>query len=88
MTQVVDKTIYVAVQMKDALYVGSAALVGMVAASDTVVDWVSNFVGEVVSGTTLPGKPGEVVHVATPPLPAAQAWTTTSTGSAAVLFEF
>jgi len=70
---VADKTIYVAVQMKDALYVGSAALVGMVAASDTVGDWVSNFVGEVVSGTTLPGKPGEVVHVVTtPPLPAAQ----------------
>ena len=72
-THVADKTMYVAVQMKDALYVGSAALVGMVAASDTVGDWVSNFVGEVVSGTTLPGKPGEVVHVVTtPPLPAAQ----------------
>ena len=72
-THVADKTMYVAVQMKDALYVGSAALVGMVAASDTVGNWVSNFVGEVVSGTTPPGKPGEVVHVVNaPPLPAAQ----------------
>ncbi|WZB69748.1 hypothetical protein WJ968_27180 [Achromobacter xylosoxidans] len=36
-TQIVDKTVYVAVQMKDgAVYVGSAALVGISAASDTV----------------------------------------------------
>jgi len=79
-----DKRMYVAVQMKDgALYVGSAALVGMAAASDPIrikpglnlfliKDWVSEFVGEITHGPTLPGKPGEVVHVATPPLPAAQ----------------
>ncbi len=66
---VADKTVYIAVQMKDgAIYVGTAALVGISAASDTVGTWASNFIG-IVSGkdTTLPGKPGEVVHVTTPP---------------------
>ncbi|MNV31736.1 hypothetical protein D3C71_1230560 [compost metagenome] len=68
-TYVSDKTVYVAVQMKDgAIYVGTAALVGITAASDVVGNWVSQFVGGIVgSDTTLPGKPGEVVHVVTPP---------------------
>ena len=71
-TYVSDKIVYVAVQMKDgAIYVGTAALVGVTAASDAVGEWVSEFVGSAVgSETALPGKPGEVVHVtAPPPLP-------------------
>ncbi|MFY0480916.1 hypothetical protein [Achromobacter marplatensis] len=67
-----DKTVYVAVQMKDgAIYVGTAALVGIAAASDAVGNWVSEFVGNTVEReTALPGKPGEVVRVDTlPPLP-------------------
>ena len=68
-TYVSDKVVYVAVQMKDgAIYVGTAALVGVAAASDAVGDWVSEFVGSAVgSETALPGKPGEVVHVSAPP---------------------
>ncbi|MHC3908037.1 hypothetical protein ACMZ4X_01253 [Achromobacter marplatensis] len=71
-TYVSDKTVYVAVQMKDgAIYVGTAALVGIAAASDAVGNWVSEFVGDTVEReTALPGKPGEVVRVdAPPPLP-------------------
>ena len=68
-TYVADKTMYVAVQMKDgALYVGSAAVAGLAAASDTVGDWVSAFVGEVAWPTLLPGKPGEVIRVEIPGL--------------------
>jgi len=68
-TYVADKTMYVAVQMKDgALYVGSAAVAGLAAASDTVGDWVSAFVGEVAGPTLLPGKPGEVIRVEIPGL--------------------
>jgi filamentous hemagglutinin len=68
-TYVSDKTVYVAVQMKDgAIYVGTAALVGITAASDAVGNWVSEFVGSAVGReTALPGKPGEVVRVDTPP---------------------
>jgi filamentous hemagglutinin len=68
-TYVSDKIVYVAVQMKDgAIYVGTAALMGVTAASDAVGDWVSEFVGSAVgSETALPGKPGEVVRVDTPP---------------------
>ncbi|MGE8567060.1 MAG: hemagglutinin repeat-containing protein [Achromobacter sp.] len=68
-TYVLDKTVYVAVQMKDgAIYVGTAALVGITAASDAVGNWVSEFVGSAVGReTALPGKPGEVVRVDTPP---------------------
>jgi hypothetical protein len=68
-TYVSDKIVYVAVQMKDgAIYVGTAALVGVTAASDAVGDWVSEFVGSAVgSETALLGKPGEVVRVDTPP---------------------
>ena len=68
-TYVADKSVYVAVQMKDgAIYVGSAALAGVVAASDSVGTWVSEFVGSVGDKDSgLPGKPGDVVHVVTPP---------------------
>ncbi|MCD0501312.1 hypothetical protein LP085_31015, partial [Achromobacter sp. MY14] len=68
-TYVSDKTVYVAVQMKDgAIYVGTAALVGITAASDAVGNWVSEFVGSAVGReTALPGKPGDVVRVDTPP---------------------
>lgn len=68
-TYVSDKVVYVAVQMKDgAIYVGTAALVGVTAASDAVGDWVSEFVGSAVgSEAALPSKPGEVVHVSAPP---------------------
>lgn len=68
-TYVSDKTVYVAVQMKDgAIYVGTAALVGITAASEAVGNWVSEFVGSAVGReTALPGKPGEVVRVDTPP---------------------
>ena len=66
-TYVADKTMYVAVQMKDgAFYVGTAAVAGIAAASDTVGDWVSEFVGEVAGPSTLPGKPGEVVQLDIP----------------------
>ena len=74
-TYAADKTVYVVVQMKDGvIYVGSAALVGIAAASDTVGAWVSYFVDGIVGNdTVLPGKPGEVVHVVTPPpLPSEQ----------------
>ena len=67
-----DKTAYVVVQMKDgAIYVGTAALVGITAASDAVGNWVSEFVDSAAGReTALPGKPGEVVRVDTlPPLP-------------------
>ncbi|WP_342672813.1 hemagglutinin repeat-containing protein [Achromobacter spanius] len=68
-TYVLDKTVYVAVQMKDgAIYVGTAALVGITAASDAVGNWVTEFVGSAVGReTALPGKPGDVVRVDTPP---------------------
>lgn len=68
-TYVSDKVVYVAVQMKDgAIFVGTAALVGITAALDAVGNWVSEFVGNAgARESALPGKPGELVRVDTPP---------------------
>ncbi|CAB3898259.1 hypothetical protein LMG1861_04153 [Achromobacter piechaudii] len=55
--------------MKDgAIYVETAALVGITAASDALGNRVSEFVGNAgARESALPGKPGELVRVDTPP---------------------